>query len=321
MADAFPSTWLMYASLTCYPPRQHSFELDVVVVTHDRVLILELKELSGSIQSSGDMWQLGKKRRFRSPVAVTAEKARKVKGLLLQQIRPLAGVSVDHRIVLVGPADFTALPDDQKDYCWTLAQACSIAQRFNYNQLLPAARLLHVKPCMLELDFDRVLGDPKLFSVREQTWDGYATDEENTFVHPRGVWTEHRAQRQRDGRLKALLRLWNFSKLPAGLNVPDARRSVADREAQVIAHLQDADSWLVQRGAVLNPIASHQDEVLTQHFELFSLDTHTTSLRRFLERHHEALSPEQRLDLATALIVAVAELHRQFASCGGIYFA
>lgn len=311
LADAFPCTWLMYASLTCYPPRQHSFELDVVVVTHDRVLILELKELTGAIRSSGDIWQLGKKRRFRSPVAVTAEKARKVKGLLLQQIRPLAGVSVDHRIVLVGPVDFTALPDDQRDYCWTLAQACSIAQRFNYNQLLPAARLLHVKPCMLELDFDRVLGDPNLFSVREQTWDGYVTDEENTFVHPRGVWTEHRAQRQRDGRLKALLRLWNFSKLPAGLNVPEARRSVADREAQVIAHLQDADSWLVQRGGVLNPIASHQDEVLTQHFELFSLDTHTTSLRRFLERHHEALSSEQRLDLATALIVAVAELHRQ----------
>lgn len=311
MAAAFPSNWLMYASLTCYPPRQHSFEVDVLLATHDRVLVLELKQLAGTIRPDGDTWRIDNKRRFRSPVAQTAEKARKIKGLLVQQIRPLAGVSVDHRIVMAGSADFSALQDDQKDYCWTLAQACSIAQRAVYNNLLPPVKLLHAKPCMLELDFGRVLGDAKLFSAREHTWDGYVAEEENTFVHRRGVWTEHRVQRQRDGRLKALLRLWNFANLPAGLNVPETRQLVADREARVIAHLQDADSWLVQNSGVLSPIASHQEEILTQHFELLSLATHTTSLRRFLERHHDGLTSDQRLDLASALLNNVAELHRQ----------
>src|SRR4051812_45586692 len=60
-----------------------------------------------------------------------------------------------------------------------------------------------------------------MFGPMEALWDGYRVVEEDVVVHPRRVWREHRAERVRDLRYKALLRVWAFDQLPAGLNSPD----------------------------------------------------------------------------------------------------
>ncbi|WP_430425143.1 AAA domain-containing protein [Phenylobacterium sp.] len=309
LAAAFPPHWLMYASLTCYPPRQHPIEIDVFVVTDDRVLLLELKDLNGTLTAKGDKWLLNGAPRGRSPVALLAEKARKVKGLIGGRIAPLAKISVDFRVVLTGTATRDNLLDADKRYCWTLPEACSIVTRANRQRLLGTCTLLSVTPCRLEQDFGRLLGDPRLFAAREDSWDGYVRDEQNLFVHPRGAWRDHRVQQARDARMKALLRSWRFDKLPANLNSGEMRRLVADREIRVIAHLRDCESWIVERGCVLTPAGAPKDEILTDHFELFDLPGQWTPMRRYLERHRESLTADQRISLVATLLNIFAELH------------
>ena len=55
-----------------------------MVITDDRVLILELKDFHGKLSHNGDQW-IHNRRRFRSPVHGLAMKARKIKSFLQNQ--------------------------------------------------------------------------------------------------------------------------------------------------------------------------------------------------------------------------------------------
>lgn len=308
LARALPSHWLLYAGFTCFPAQGHPFEIDALVVMDDRILVLELKHFNGVLKAKSDRWTVNTSPRGR-PIALLTEKARKIKGLIGRHISSLTKASVDFAVVLTGSATPENLPADQQRFCWTLAQACGLATRSVRAALLQQPTLLHVKPCGLEMDFERMLGDTKIFEPTRMNWGGYVIEEENTFVHPRGAWTEHRAHQVRDGRMKALLRLWRFDLLPPGLNSPAMRRLIADREREVIAHLRESESWLVERSAVLAPIAAPEDEVLSQHHDLLTYPNHWTGFRRYLERNRESLTQQQRTDLATSLLNLVAELH------------
>jgi hypothetical protein len=312
LADALPEHWLLFASMVCYPRKEHPLDIDVLLAMDDRVLLIELKDWRGDITSAGDIWYLDVKRRMgRSPVALLSEKARKVKGILGARIPPLARTSLDFRVVITGGATFETLSDDDRRYTWTLPQACSIGSKVRRDALLDRPILPQTKPCMLVKDFERVLGDPKMFQPRKPEWNGYVAEETNTFVHPRGIWSENRAHQLRDPRMKALLRLWDFDKLPVGLNTLPTRELVADRERRVVAHLKAADSWLADRTSVLSPVGSPEPEILTHHHELFAIPNAWTSLRRYLEQQRDALTDEQRADLAVSLLNLVSELHLQ----------
>lgn len=167
------------------------------------------------------------------------------------------------------------------------------------------------KAFALEPEFERITLNPKMFGPLEAEWDGYRVVDEDFVVHPSGIWREHRAEQISDSRFKALVRIWAFDKLPAGLNSPDKRRFIAGREMRAIGRLHELGSPLVERNAVLAPIGEEKHEILTQHFELRRLTSGLTTLDRFLERASEDLDIDGRVTTAANLMEIVAELHAQ----------
>lgn len=153
-----------------------------------------------------------------------------------------------------------------------------------------------------ETDFDRVTRNAKMFGPMEALWDGYRVVEEDVVVHPRRVWREHRAERVRDLRYKALLRVWAFDQLPAGLNSPDKRRFIADREMRAIGRLTDAGSRLAQHGGILLPIGDDKEEILTQHFELRTLPPNWTTLDRYVAKAQDEWVTEDRVIATTTML-------------------
>lgn len=310
LAHALPQDWLLYVSLNCFPPQQSPMEIDALVVTDQCVLLLEIKDWNGKLTTSGDTWMVGKQRRGRSPVILGAEKARKLKTILKRQLGPMgAQIYVDHRVILTGSADKSQLPHDQAQFVWTLQEACSLGDPQRRSRLLPKGKLSLFKLCDLEKDFDRVTGNTKLFQPLEADWGGFQVIEKNLFVHPRGIWHDHRGVRKDESRIKAMIRTWSFDKLPAGLNSNASRRDVAARETRAFAYLTEVGSKLVAENRVLRDISHPHDEILTQHFEVRGVEDGWTTLDRFLESRRDELSLEDRYVLATAVQSIVAQLH------------
>lgn len=309
LASSFPSNWLVYASLNAFPRNSAPIEIDVLVVMDDRIVLLELKDWNGPLRAKGDMWVHAGKHE-RSPVILGNEKAKKVKGIIKTQIPSLGRIYVDSRVVLTATSTRDALPSDQQLFVLTLDEAKSLGDRKERNRLLGHVHLTQVRPNMLVKDFERLFGNGSYFQPLKMTWDGYSVTDEDFYVHRGDVWREHRAQLRREERVKALLRLWRFDKLPVGLNEPGGRRLIADRELKTIAYLGEQGSWMAERG-VLQQVGTPPDEVLTEHHQLVAIPPGWTTLRRYLERHGPDVAGEQRVDIAHTLTWMVAELHAQ----------
>jgi hypothetical protein len=265
LANAYPPHWLLYTSLQCYPPKEAPIELDAMVVMDDRILLLEVKDWNGALTANGDQWVLNGKPKGRSPVDVVGLKAKKVKTLLSHTVPGLSKYFVDSRVVLTGTADKSALSPDERRQVWTLQEACSIADVQRRAALLGPVTLHLKKPFQFEPEFDRVTRNPRLWGPLEGIWDGYRVVEEDVAVHPARIWREHRAERVRDPRFKALLRVWSFDRLPPGLNSAEYRRFIADRETRALGYLREVGSPLLRQNGLLLPIGDDKDEILTQH--------------------------------------------------------
>jgi hypothetical protein len=308
LAQAYPLDWLLYASLQCFPRGELPIEMDAMVVMDDRVLILEIKDFNGKLTHNGDQWILNR-RRFRSPVQTLAMKARKVKSFLLEKVPDFAYL-VDFRVVLTGNATKQNLSTTEQPRVWTLQEAAAISTASGKRRL-DNTKLRLTKAYELEKDFERITLNPKMFGPLEAEWDGYRVIDQDFVVHPQKIWCEHRAEQISDSRFKALIRIWAFDNLPAGLNSPERRRFIAGREMRALGRLHELGSWLVERNAILAPIGEEKDEVLTQHFELRRLTAGLTTLDRYLERTAEDLDGDERITAAATLMEIVAELHTQ----------
>lgn len=309
LANAFPSNWLVYASLNAFPRNSAPIEIDVFVVMDDRIVLLELKDWNGPLVTKGDMW-LHAGKRERSPVVLGNEKAKKIKGIIRSQIPSIKSVYVDSRVVLTATSTRDALPADEKEYVLTLDEAKLLGNGKERNRLLGAVRLTNVRPNMFVKDFEKLFGNGAYFQPLKMTWDGYAVTEEDFYAHNGDIWREHRAQLKREARVKALLRLWRFDKLPVGLNEPGGRQLIADREIKTIAYLGEQGSWMAERG-ILQQVGTPPEEVLTEHHQLLSIPSGWTTLRRYLERNGTEILAEQRVDIMHTLASMVAELHTQ----------
>jgi AAA domain/Nuclease-related domain len=302
---AFPPQWLLYASLQCFPRGEPPIEMDAMVVMDDRILILELKDFNGRLTQSGDLW-VSNRRRFRSPVQGLSMKARKVKSFLQAGI-PGFNYFVDFRVVLTGSATKADLAPADQAHVWNLQEAESIAT--TGRRLLNRVTLQTRKAFALEADFERITHNTMMFAPLDVEWDGHRVVEENFVVHPDRIWREHRAEQISDQRYKALLRVWAFDRLPAGLNSPDRRQLIARRERRAIGRLFDLGSPLLERNAILTPVGDEKDEILTQHFELRRLNSGQTTLDRYLIRAGDDLSLDDRITMVGALLEIVAGLH------------
>ncbi len=307
LAHAFPSDWLVFASLTAFPRNSSPIEIDLLVIMDDRIVLLELKDWNGPLEQKGDLWFHVKKRE-RSPVVLGNEKAKKIKSLLQNQISQFR-TYVDSRVVLTASSTRDLLSEQERPFVLTLDEAMLLGNRKERNRLLGPVKISAVKPNMLVKDFDRILGNATCFQPSKMLWDGYGVTDLDFFVHRSDIWREHRAQLEHEKRMKALLRLWRFDKLPVGLNEPGGRRLIADRELKVLAFLNENASWMAESG-ILKPVGPPPDEVLTEHHQVLSTPSGWTTLRRYLARNGADVLNEQRVDIVHSLAKMVSELHR-----------
>lgn len=309
LAASFPSDWLLYVSLNCFPRNQSPMEIDAIVVMDTSILLLEIKDWDGKLTLRGDCWYLGRQNRGRSAVVLVEDKAKKLKTVIKGE-SPLAGAFYVHsRVVLTGTADRSNLPSQEADRVLTLLEATALPT--TKKTLLPPDRMKLKKAFEFESDFDRIfLNSPKLFQASEADFAGYAVTERVVFDHPRHVWQDHFAQNKSEPRLKGVVRTWSFDKLPPGLNTAASRKLVSLRETNAFAYLQDVGSELVSRNRILRQANSDEEEIRTNHFEVRNIHPGYSTLDRFLVKQSENLTVDDRVVIAAALLTTVSQLHQ-----------
>lgn len=310
LSKAFPSDWLLYVSLNCFPRNQAPMEIDAVVVMDDILLLLEIKDWNGTLTARGDRWFVNNAPRKRSAVVLVDEKAKKLKSVIQGQSQVAGAYYVDSRVVFTGTANGANLHPQEQQRTLTLSQACAIGDPTKRHLYVRRGRVSLTKACALESEFDRIFNNPRLFQRLESDWAGYTVTEKDVFIHPKQVWRDHLAERSDEKRLKAMVRTWSFNNLPVGLNSSEMRKLVAMRETNAFAYLQDIGSELIARQRVLREVGTPDEEISTGHFEVRQIAPGWYPLDQYVARNVDALGVQDRITVVMSLLGVVAELHR-----------
>ncbi len=305
-----PESWFGYASIELVVPGRAGHEIDLVVVTPERIILVDLKDWRGAVTSEKDLWFQRGAKRGRSPVTKLREAAREVKSRLEQQLRGrrVPPPYIDLLVVFTSDCDLSALPEDQRYYIMMLEDFVALGETKRYNEVFPQRQPgPSLRALKSELD---TFFCGKDFKPQERIFSSYKARGGPIFVHPRHLFQEYRADDVSDPNYTALLRLWDLDRLPPELRTDAERGRMATREKRALGFLQSRLPPETADGLALRLLVSDDAQpVSTNYFELYALRNTQRRLDEFLERHRGRLSGETRLRLISVLLGKFAAIH------------
>lgn len=145
MVKQLPDSWFGYAGLVV-TDSQGSMEIDMLIITADRLLLVELKEWNGNITFEGGKWLQNGKSRGKSPYQIKREHALRLKDLLQEELSRKLGyfLHVEAHVVLCGTAGPENLPLSERRYVHTRDEFLTIGNPKNYEKLVQHTNFFHL---------------------------------------------------------------------------------------------------------------------------------------------------------------------------------
>lgn len=302
----FSRLWQGYAGFMMMDTTYRDREIDLVLLTHDRLLIIELKKWRGKIEPMQDHWLKDGDDMGRSPVKVMADKWKILSSKIQNRVQGAAkNVWIDYRVVMCGTADFSAVSVDERAYILTLDQFLKISKPNVYKQIFGDTK--GGKPNTHITAFTQFFRG-KDFKPSGFSFNNFQIIGEATFPHPGGLYKEYKSVKKDDKRHEALLRRWDFSNLAGQADTIDERAKIALREHQVLGFIHEQNEDL--DALILQPL-SHptRDDIDSDFCELYKLPSRQVRFSDFVNRYGPDLSISERILLVKVLISHVADIH------------
>jgi len=321
MEEHFQDSWQAYSSLVI-TDEQGAMEIDLLIITQDRILLVEIKDWNGSLTSYRGEWRLNDKSRGKSPFAIKKEHALRITKLLNNQLRSKIGYGpiVEAHVVLSGSATPHQLLPNEARYVHTLDTFLTIRKPSVYTELCTQPershesffeRYNHPRPnselALKEIDhfFCNSKGyvQPKRLKVAQ-----YVSSDELEWEHFNGLFKEFKGTNPSMEKDIGLLRQWDFLKLGTGLAFTETWSRILTREHLVHRRARTENSRLEQ--FMLRPaVGLDPEDIQTDYAEAFELRHNMKRFDRYLNQYGPTWSPEQRADHVRALLAPFAELH------------
>lgn len=315
MISALPSEWYAYTNLDLATAVGTSREIDVIMVVEDRILVVDLKDWKGPIESRDGRWFNAGKDHGPSPVRKIQENAREVYLQLQRHLRQhTKGKPIIPRvqglIVLTKTADFSGLAETEKKAVMPVAEFTSILKsrqrRIQTFGKAPPHGPLTTREWKDQLS--------KFFNVRKGVFvpgrrsfgEFYAESAQPVFEHPAGIYSEFNATDERKSPQLGVLRLWDFTKADPRFQTVDGRSEIAGREQEVLAYLQERSDHC---DAVLLDTRTRDPEFGPSYWEVFERRRRLHRLVEFVGTELTDLSRNERLELARQLLTSLDALH------------
>ena len=286
-------------------------EFDLVTVTHCNVIIVELKDWNhGKITCKGNKWFLGNKDMGKSPVEVTRNKKFLVEKKLSKYKSQFSNKGhtpfVHFLVVMTGDADFSSLKDDQAEHTVSLSDFLNLKNEHAFNKRFrphPASKVLNQDFYIFDQLFDRNTLPTKQISVN-----GY-TSKELIFDHPGKIYQEFEAVSEATSKDTALMRLWDFDKIPGSkTKTQDGRHEIVSREREVLSYIKNNNLDLYNH-CLNSLVAIQKEQVSAQYSELYELKPNHVRFNEFVGKFVGGFSEADRIKLVTLLISKFASLH------------
>lgn len=306
---AFPSHWMGFANVVVRHPTKarHEREIDLILVTDDRVIMVDLKHWRGSLELVDGYWHQNGERKDGSPVE-------KMRGntILLRQVFEaesfkLGRPHIDGLVVLTHPQCDTSMLGRDAQAVMRLDEFLRLKDPKRYGahftNATPHTRNSLTDPKNKEHVL-RFFRSGRVFEPRKTRFRGYEVVDPNPEFFT-GLFAEYLARDVDNPGATALLRVWDFTKddeLRHGVE----RKDLLVREKSVILHLTDRNPDLTTL-----PLR-HRDgdpELGPRHWDLFDRDRHLQRLSRAVAAGSE-MTFDTRLELVKVLSSHVASMHR-----------
>lgn len=313
LKTSFNEGWKGYAGFRFINKNQQG-EIDLLIVTHCNILIVELKHWNGQpITSNNGKWFFGNDDRGKSPVEITRNK----KFLLDNLLKPFRGKFSNGKhiprvyplVVMTGTSDFSKLQKNDLAETMSLNDFCKLCANehvFNdhFRPHPDSAVLLNDIPLLEK----QLLSASKVES-KPLTVDGWVGQDE-IFKHPNNIYTEFYAQSESDKNDHAIIRRWEFDKLTnTEAKTPDGRFKIVSREREVLTKIKRENRDLYDHCVSSLTIPS-KDKITSQYNEVVELPEGQERLNDFITTYGENLSIDERINLVRVLIARFADLHQ-----------
>ncbi|EAB0017433.1 nuclease, partial [Salmonella enterica] len=316
MVKQLPDSWFGYAGLVV-TDSQGSMEIDTLIITADRLLLVELKEWNGNITYEGGKWLQNGKPRGKSPYQIKREHALRLKDLLQEELSRKLGyfLHVEAHVVLCGTAGPENLLSSESRYVHTRDEFLTIGNPKNYEKLVQDTNFSHLfeggKP---RPNSDEALPIIKSFfegpKVRPLPLkeSGYLANDKPFFSHPHMVYNEFRATHKDNSQHRGLLRQWNFDALGVANAMQTLWTEIALRETRVGRLVRHGSATM--QDYMLRAVRELSEEDITDDArELYELRRSFSRLDEILDSEADGWSKSDRIDRVRALLAPFSELH------------
>lgn len=310
-----PREWGAYAAFRLVTRgSKQPLDIDLLLLTNNRILVVELKNWSGDITYSAGQW-FHRGNAIPSPVNSTDNKARALRTFVQEKNSSLKLPFVESLVVLCHPkCRLINFPDEQRRFIATLpdfVHAASDATRYArlFPDIPPTWNRRSVDPLPQRQQYNAIFSTSNKSVLKRRTvLHGFEQIEDQAdYLHPRKIWSEFLAAHQESRSSKALLRKWNFEELATGGTSTVERQTIGLRELRLNEMLRDQAPELHED--LLEPIGSATaDDITTNFVEAYRLPTGIERLSEHLARNR-SMSEQDRRSLAKSILSRFSKLH------------
>lgn len=310
------SKWLGFLNLSLRPQTfgEQPSEIDAIIITHDRIFLIDLKDWRGRVTSNGGTWLKDGRHMERSAALKIIDNAKVLSSHLRREFSPFpSSPYVEPCVVFThADADIRGIRAEEQGKIYLLDTFIDIlTDRDKYdNRYQSASTFGYGRPLFESPYRDRLnafLRGGKALTPQEIVFSDYRPESQPNFVHPDNIYSEFLCERIDDTNLTALLRYWDFQELDdaSGL-VESDRRNIATREQAVLGYLNVNAPELYSEGVLKSK--DHDHEYQVNYWELFELRRSTKRIYEHLLIKDPPL--ERRLQIASLFLGRLAVLHR-----------
>jgi hypothetical protein len=322
-----PREWYAYTNLeVSVGPGQYR-EIDAVLVTDDRVLLVDLKDWKHRITCGEGRWYHGNLD-MGSPVAKIRFVAHKVLEAFRAHLREhnenhggegakLRAPLIQGVVVQCGPASLDEIVNNEKSSAFMLDDFMRfiVAADTRASFLGPPQHVDRRNPLTAAgspwrsffATFFNASDGP--FRPGKRRYGPYrALSDKPTFVHQAAAYQEFDVEDENVSASTGLLRRWDFSQLDTRFQTETGRNEIAGRERKVIAYLNDRNPNI---GAMILQPKVDDGERSVGYWEVFETRRRLKRLADFAATVARHLAKLERLELVRQFLAKVKAIHDQ----------
>jgi superfamily I DNA and/or RNA helicase/serine/threonine protein kinase len=319
LEEVLPKSWQGYGSYQMYQ-RTEKFDLDLIIISDDRIIVAELKNWYGEVVLRNNDWiQMingVEHHNERDVVGLAAKKARILASKIEKKIKQTNKLSytpfVQSCVVMCGSAKYDTFPEEYSEMVFSLDDFSKIGKKTHFKKCFPLHAWIDKKSppnSKIKIWNEFFLKNTPDFKPKKFSHNGYIQHGDAFFQHSNDIYSEFKANQNQ---YKAILRRWNWEAeiISKKTKTEKDRLLFSERESKVLhfidnQFIEEEDSFLSNLHLEYIPSPSNSPEA-----ELYKLPNRLETLSNYSNNTLSTWTTEKRITTIKIFLSNLSRLHQ-----------